>query len=168
MIADLLIAFSLLAAQHKYEQERLLEKESIEIRSMDLGMTPSTVTTEEGSGSLIMEEWGITMAFQTEHSPFMPLQEKLIGRSMRGVTGDTSLDTTGEMFKSEWSALLRMASGAGLAVHISQGRTVQASMRSMALGALENSFKNLVTDRKGEISPDLPVAGEAEFGRLLL
>jgi hypothetical protein len=46
---------------------------------MNFGMAPGTGTTEKRPNSLVVEERGVAMAFQTEHSLFLPLQKKLVG-----------------------------------------------------------------------------------------
>ena len=80
-----------------------------------------------------MEERGVAMAFQTEHPLFPPLQEKLVGRAMRRVTGSAPLDAAGQMFEREWSTFLSMALRAGLVVHTPEGKTAQAPMRRMTV-----------------------------------
>jgi hypothetical protein len=45
---------------------------------MNLGMTPGTGAMIKVSRSLVMEQRGVTMAFETEHAFFPPLQEKLV------------------------------------------------------------------------------------------
>ena len=99
---------------------RLTEEEPVEVRAVNLRMTPSTGALEKCPGCLVMEERGVAMAFQAEHALFPPLQEKLVGRSVRHVTARASLNTTGQMFKGEWTAFLDMAPGAGLVVYTAE------------------------------------------------
>ena len=94
-----------------------------------------------------MGERGVAMAFQTEHSLFPPLQEKLVGRSVRRVTDSAPLEATGQMFEREWSTFLYMAPRAGLVVRTPEGKTTQAPMRRMAVRALHGSFQDLVAHR---------------------
>ena len=72
-------------------------------------MAPGTGAIEKGPGSLVMEERGVAVAFQTEHALFPPLQEKLVCRPVWGMTTRAPLDTTGEMFECEWPTFLDMA-----------------------------------------------------------
>ena len=74
---------------------RLAEEEPVEVRAVNLRMTPSTGALRKCPGCLIMEERGVAMAFQAEHALFPPLQEKLVGRSVRHVTARASLNATG-------------------------------------------------------------------------
>ena len=114
-----------------------------------------------------MEERSVAMAFQTEHALFPPLQEKLVGRSVRRVTDSAPLDATGQMFEHEWSTFLYMAPRAGLVVHTPEGKTTQAPVRRMAVRALHGAFQDFVAHRQGKSASDLPVAGEAQLRRLL-
>jgi hypothetical protein len=107
------------------------------------------------------------MAFQAEHALFPPLQEKLVGRSVRHVTARASLNTTGQMFKGEWAAFLDMAPGAGLVVYTAEGETTLAAVRCMAVGAAQGTFQHLVMHWEGKSTPHLSVTGEAQLGRFL-
>jgi len=75
---DLGIAFPFWAPYRAICGARLAEEEPVEVRSVNLGMTPGTGTIEKCPGRLVMEERGVAMAFQTEHALFPPLQEKLV------------------------------------------------------------------------------------------
>jgi hypothetical protein len=114
-----------------------------------------------------MEERGVAVAFQTEHTFFPPLQEKLVRRPVRHMTDRAPLDTTGEMFECERSTFLDMAPYAGLIVYTPQRKTTQTPMRCMAVRALHGAFQHLVTHRQGKSASDLPVTGEAQLRRLL-
>src|SRR4029450_5727883 len=138
-------------------------EESVEVRAVNLRMTTSTGALEKCPGCLVMEERGVAMAFQAEHALFPPLQEKLVGRSVRHVTARASLNTTGQMFKGEWTAFLDMAPGAGLVVYTAEGKTTLAAVRCMAVGAAQGAFQNLVTHREGKSTPHLPVTGETQL-----
>jgi len=145
----------------------LAEEEPVEVRAVNLRMTPRTGTIEKCPGGLIMEERGVAVAFQTEHALFPPLQEKLVRRPVRRVTDRAPLDTTGEMFECKWSTFLDMAPCAGLVVYTPQRKTTQAPVRRMAVRALHGAFQHLVTYRQGKSASDLPVTGEAQLRCLL-
>jgi len=130
-------------------------------------MTPGTGALEQCPGRLIMEKWGVAVAFQTEHTLFPPLQEKLVGRSMRHVTARAPLDTTGKVFKGEWAAFLDMAPRAGLVVHTPEGKTTLTPMWRMAVSAAQGAFQNLVAHRQGKSASHLPVTREAQLWRFL-
>ncbi len=146
---------------------RLAEEEPVEVRAVNLRMTPRTGALEKCPGCLIMEERGVTMAFQAEHALFPPLQEKRVGRSVRHVTARASLNTTGQMFKGEWAAFLDMAPSAGLVLYTAEGKTTQAPMGRMTVSALHGTLQDLVVHWQGKSATDLPVAGKAEIRRLL-
>jgi hypothetical protein len=114
-----------------------------------------------------MEERGVAVAFQTEHTFFPPLQEKLVRRPVRRVTDRAPLDATGEMFERERSTFLDMAPCTGLVVYSPQRKTTQTPMRCMAVRALHGAFQNLVPYWEGKSASDLAVTGKAQFGRLL-
>ena len=145
----------------------LAEEEPVEVRAVNLRMTPSTGALEKCPGCLVMEERGVAMAFQAEHALFPPRQEKLVRRSVRHVTARASLNTTGQMFKGEWAAFLDMAPGAGLVVHPAEGKTTLAAVRCMAVGAAQGAFQHLVMHRESKRTPHLAVTGEAQLGRFL-
>ncbi len=114
-----------------------------------------------------MEERGVAVAFQTEHALFPPLQEKLVGRPVWGMTTRAPLDPTGEMFECEWPAFLDMTPGARLVVHLPQRKTTRAPVRCMAVRTLHGAFQHFVTYRQGKSASDLPVTGEAQLRGLL-
>jgi hypothetical protein len=94
-----------------------VEEEPVEVGAVNLGMTPGTGAMIKGPKSLVMEQRGVTMAFETEHALFLPLQEKLVRGAVWRVTDGASLNATGQMLEREWSPLLYMAARAGLVVH---------------------------------------------------
>ena len=114
-----------------------------------------------------MEERGVAMAFQTEHSLFSPFQEKLVRRAVRRVTTRTPLDATGQMFKGKGATFLDMALRAGLVVHAPQGKTTLAAMRRMAVGTAHGAFQHLMAHRQGKGSTDFLVTGKAQVRRRL-
>ena len=140
---------------------RLTEEKPVEVRAVNLRMTPGTGTIEKCPECLIMEERGVAMTFQAEHTLFPPLQEKRVRRSVRHVTARTPLNATSKMFKGEWAAFLDMAPGAGLVVYTAEGKTTLAAVRCMAVGAAQGAFQNLVMHREGKSTSHLPVTGEA-------
>ena len=146
---------------------RLTEEKPIEVRAVNLRMTPRTGALEKCPGCLVMEERGVAMTFQTEHTLFPPLQEKRVGRSVRHMTARASLNTTGQMFKGEWAAFLDMAPSAGLVLYTAEGKTTQAPMGRMTVSALHGTLQDLVVHGQGKSATDLPVAGKAEIRRLL-
>jgi hypothetical protein len=113
----LCIAFPSWTPYEAIRTSRLVEEESVEVRSVNLGMTPGTGAIEKCPGSLVMGERGVTVAFQTEHSFFPSLQEKFVRRSVRHVTDRAPLDAPSQMFEGEWSAFLYMAPRAGLVLY---------------------------------------------------
>ena len=93
------------------------------------------------------------------------LKHSRIGRSVRHMTGDTSVGLDRSVFESKWTLLIGVALDAR---RISSNRQpclfqFETAVRVMAVAAFHSSFENLVMLRHGELVFDFTVATQAQL-----
>jgi len=98
-------------------------------------MAPGTVAAEERSGHLVVKQWSIAVALQTEYALFVALEQKGIGRAMRSVARRAPLDATGQVLKGKGTPFFRVTPGTGLMLHTAQGNPARTAVWSVAVGA---------------------------------
>ena len=104
------------------------------------------------------------VALQAELPALTTHQEHAVGVAVRIVADHATLNSYRRMLEDVRPALLHVALDAGLPVRLVQAGPVQTAVRTVAVGALHQSFGDAVMDRQGKLGFDRAVTGVAGFG----
>jgi hypothetical protein len=103
------------------------------------------------------------VALQAELSAFPPYQQHAIGAAVGIVADHASFHSQSRMFVNIGPAFLHVALDAGLPVGGIQGGTIDASVRVMTIGTLQEALRNSMMHRQGELSLDIAVTAKAQI-----
>lgn len=142
-----------------------MQKIRIEIRSMNAGVAARAIAAGLKAETAVryVGRKRTDVTFETKKSFLAPRQQHPIHASMGGVAGRAALYFRGRMLKGERSALLDVAFRAGLPSGLPHRRTIQASMRIVAITALQFTFRHTMMRGKSELRLDIGVAAEAKI-----
>ena len=101
------------------------------------------------------------VALQAELPALTTHQEHAVGVAVRIVADHATLNSYRRMLEDVRPALLHVALDAGLPVRLVQAGPVQTAVRTVAVGALHQSFGDTVMDRQGKLGFDRAVTGVA-------